>query len=496
MNFKKIIIIMTIAVTALFANVKATVSKSEVVRGNEVTLNLTANGENIKFPNINLIGGFNISSTETSQSISIVNGQTSKTVTNSYTFTPLDSITIPSYKIIVGKKAEYTNPIKIKVVKSPINGKNADFTLRMITNKSSAYVGEPVVLKIIFKQKRSAQVKSIEFKSPNFPNFWVQTDGKDKKEIVGDYVIHNLSYMLIPQQSGTIKIPAVKVSIAKIVETRDPFAFMLQRLRWKNIYSNELSLKVKPLPNGISEYGDFHISDRVDKTNTKANEPVNLTLSISGSGNIDNIDSFDLKIPGATIYKDKPIRNSFLQKGEYKGKFTQKFAIIANKSYVIPSIKFSFFDKLTNSVKTIQTKSIKINVTGTPSLVSHNIVQSGVNKTITKEKIVYKNKNPFEKWIYFIIGLFVGIVIMIFPKIFNFNKEQSEHPLSYNIKHAKDDKELLKILLPLVDKSKEIKDIVTKLEENIYMNKDNKIDKKGLAKNITFLLNPKNDELI
>jgi len=54
----------------------------------------------------------------------------------------------------------------------------------------------------------------------------------------------------------------------------------------------------------------------------------------------------------------------------------------------------------------------------------------------------------------------------------------------------------LKILLPLVDKSKEIKDIVTKLEENIYMNKDNKIDKKGLAKNITFLLNPKNDELI
>ncbi len=495
MNIKKIAFVTILLITSLFASVRATISSTEVTRGNEVTLNLTANGENVKFPVINDIGGFNIQSSETSQSISIINGHTTKSVTNSYTFTPLNDLTIPSYKINVDGKIEQTEPIKIKIVKNVTNAKNSAFSLKIIANKNKVFVGEPIILKIIFRQKLSAPVRDIQFKSPNFPNFWVKTDGKDKKKIVGDYVIHNLTYILIPQQSGDMKIPAVKVSIARMVQVRDAFSFMLQRVRWKDIYSNELNITVKPLPNGINEYGNFKISDRVDKTKVKANEPVNLTLTIVGSGNIGNIDGFNIQIPGATIYKDKPIRSSYLDNEEYKGKFVQKFAIISDKSYTIPSIKFSFFDKNTKRVKTIQTKSINIKVLGGVATVSHNIVQNNNLKTVAKEKIIYKNKNPFEKWIYLVIGLFIGVIIAIFPKFLNFKKEVKEHPLSHEIKYAKNDKELLKILLPYINKNIEIKDIVNKLEENIYMNKSNKIDKKELAKKIDILLNPKEEEL-
>jgi len=497
---KKIIIFLTIILINLYATVNATVDKSEVVRGDSVTLNLSANGDNIKFPTIDNIGGFAIDSTSRSQNIVSINGKTTVTTTTSYTFTPLKSIDIPSYSIEVDGKIEKTKPIKIKVVSAAQAGANPDFSLKIIANKKEVYVGEPITLKIIFKQKRDVPVESIQFANPTFPGFWVKSNGKDEKQIVGDFVIHNLTYVLIPQQAGDFTISPVKVAIAKRVQIRDAFSFMLQRIRWKNIFSNELKIKAKPLPSGVSVYGKFSISASVDKEITKANTPVNLTLSIRGEGNIDDIDSFNLQVPNATVYKNKPKRDTYLENGVYKGSFTQKFALVSDSDFVIPSIKFKYFDKDEKKVKIVQTKPIKIKVTGGSSFqaipTNHKLITA---TTAPKEriikKIVYKETNPFEKWIYLLVGLFVGFVLSNLKYLKRFKKEQSEHPLAYEIRKAKTDKELLKILLPLTSKSQKIKEIVNKLEENIYMKKSHKIDKKALSKEIEEILHPKDEDI-
>lgn len=497
-KMKKIIIIYLLCLSWLFASVSATVSQSEVVRGDEVTLSLSATGNSIEFPPINEIAGYPVESSEQSQSITIINGRTTKTLTNSYTFTPLKSVTIPSYEIKVDGKIEKTKPISIKVVSQASAGQSPSFTLSMIANKDEAYVGEPITLKIIFKQKRDVNVEGIQFAQPKFPGFWVKTDGKDRKEIVGDYIIHNLTYILIPQQAGDFTIPAVKVDIAKMAHTRDAFSFMLQSIRWKHIYSNELHIKVKPLPSGVNIFGDFQISATVDKRVVKANEPVNLTLVLRGSGNIDDINDFKIEVPSATVYSNKAKRDTYLEGNEYKGVLRQKFAIISDKSYTIPPIKFTYFDKNTKSVKTIQTKPIHIEVKGSAAKQAAPVL---VKQTPTKPsqsvktKVVYKDKNPMQKWIYLVIGLFIGLVFCVVPSLLKREKKQKqEHPLSYEIKHAKSDKDLLKVLLPYEQKSKQIKEIVSKLEENIYMKKGHKIDRKKLAKEIEEILNPKDDE--
>lgn len=497
---KKLIIFITIFMINLYATVTATVDKSEVVRGNEVTLSLTAQGDNVKFPPINDIGGYSVDSSSRTQNISIVNGKMTKSITNSYIFTPLKSITIPSYSIEVDGKTEKTKPISLKVVSAAQAGKNPAFLLQMIANKKEAYVGEPITLRIIFKQKRDVPVEGIQFANPTFTNFWAKSDGKDRKQIVGDYVIHNITYVLIPQQSGDFKIPPVKVAIAKRVQIRDAFSFMLQRIRWKNIFSNELNIKVKPLPSGVSVYGRYTINATIDKTITKANKPVNLTITVRGEGNVDDIDNFDLKVPNATVYKDKPSRNTYLENGEYKGVFKQKFALVSDSDFTIPPVKFTYFDKDEKKIKTIQTKSIKVKVTGgttynMPS--AHKLITKEENQPEKiKTKILYKEGNPYEKWIYLIIGLFIGFVLSNLKYLKNFKKEKSEHPLSYEIKKAKSDKELLKILLPYIQRNQQIKEIVDKLEANLYMGQDNKIDRKKLAKEIEGLLNPEDEEIL
>ncbi len=492
---KKIFIVCLLLATIVFAKVTATVNKNEVVRGDTVTLNLSTDANTVKFPMISNIDGYAVQSTGESQSISIINGTTNRTLTKSYVFVPLKSITIPSYKVMVDGKTIKTKPIKIKVIAQANQAQNQNFMVKMISSKNKVYVGEPITLKIIFKQKRDVAVEGIQFVPPKFSGFWVKSTAKDHKEMEGNYIVHNITYVLIPQQAGKLKITPVKVSIAKTVYTQDPFAFMMQEVRWKNIYSNELDIDVKPLPQGVSVYGHFNMTGTVDKKVVKANEPVNFTLNITGSGDIDDIGNFKLQIPGTTIYANPAKRSTYLEGHEYKGKFTQKFAIIADKSYTIPSLKFSYFDKNSKTVKTITTKAILIKVKGATTVKHSNIIQNKpLAKTLIKTKIIYKEKNSFTKWVYLCIGFFTGFLIAIFPKLMKKDKTENSHPISYKIKHSKNDKELLKILLPFAIKNIKIKEIVEKLEENIYMNKSHKINKKELSKNIEKILNPCEEE--
>ncbi len=494
--FKKVLIICLFFSVMLFGSVDISVDKSEVVRGDEVSFTISASGDSVKFPIVDNIEGFKVEQTGRSQSITIVNGKTTKSISSSYLFTPLKSVTIPPLSVVVDGKKEMTKPVKIKVVSAIKAGANPNFLISMIANKKSVYVGEPITVKIIFKQKRDVQVAGIRFNSPSFPGFWVKSDNQDKKIVVGDYVIHNLTYVLIPQNPGQKTIPPVKVEIAKRVSVRDAFSFMLQRIKWRNLYSNDLKIDVKPLPNGVSLFGKFSITASVDKKVTKANKPVNLTLKIKGSGNIDDIDPYELKISGATVYKDKPKRDTYLENGEYKGVFTQKFAIVADSSYTIPPIKFRYFDKELKKVVTIKTKPIKIEVKGGVSNVTHKIeTKESIPQAKVIKKVIAKEGHPYEKWIFLIVGLVFGFLSAKIRKP-NFKKDSSERSIVYEIKHAKNDKELLKILLPFSSKSSAIKGIIDKLEENIYLGKKSKIDKKVIIKEIENLLHPKDEELI
>ncbi len=494
--FKKVLIICLFFGVMLFGSVEISVDKSEVVRGDEVSFTISASGDSVKFPIVDNIDGFKVEQTGRSQSITIINGKTTKSISSSYLFTPLKSVTIPPLSVVVDGKKEMTKPVKIKVVSAVKAGANPNFLITMIANKKSVYVGEPITVKIIFKQKRDVEVAGIRFNSPSFPGFWVKSDNQDKKIVVGDYVIHNLTYVLIPQNPGNITIPPVKVEIAKRVSVRDAFSFMLQRVKWRNLYSNDLKIKIKPLPNGVALFGKFSIAVTVDKRTTEANKPVNLTLKIRGSGNIDDIDPFDLKIVGATVYKDKPKRDTYLDNGEYKGVFTQKFAIVADNSYTIPPIKLSYFDKELKKVVTIKTKPIKVEVKGGAAKITHKVeTKESIPQTKTVKTVVVKEEHPYEKWIFLVIGLVFGFLSAKTGKL-NFKKQKSEQSIIYEIKHAKNDKELLKILLPFSSKSSTIKEIIDKLEENIYLGKKSKMDKKVIIQEIDKILRPEDEEFI
>jgi len=254
------------------------------------------------------------------------------------------------------------------------------------------------------------------------------------------------------------------------------------RMSWKKLFANELTLNIKPLPNNLEVYGDFRITASVDKQEVKANKPINLTIDIMGQGNIEDIQKFELDIPYAVVYSDElKVSNS----GITKGVVTQKVAIVSDRDFIIPSMSFTFFDAKTKKEKTIKTEPIKIKVIASPTqavtsnAIEQKVVAKAVEPVETAEKTVLVTSEPIDKMLWYILGLFSGMILTVgiwfmIKKLKR--REKKEMPIMKKIKKAKTDKELFELLLPYKDDIV-IKEALIKLEKNIYASGVEKIDR-------------------
>ncbi len=504
LNLGKLITILLLSAATLFAaNVKATLDKSEIYKGDSVNLTISAQGSDVKFPDIKKIGGFNVLGTSNSQSTTIINGKMSQTRSRSYTFAPQKSIKIPPFSVEVDGSVYKTQPLALKVVKPSQAKAGAPYILEMKLDKHNIKVGESVRLDLIFKQKRGTKADKIELSPPDLENFWVKEIKGVKQSLQGDYIVQRYSYMLFAQKPGDFTIPSVVANIGTKVRRRnsmggfsdpffdDPFFnSFISSLEWKKVFSNEERLHVEPLPDNLEVYGDFEIKASVDKKEVNAGKPVNLTITIEGEGNVDDIKKFEIDIPEAVVYADEPKIESGLKDGKYYGRFTQKIAIVADQDFTIPSIEFNYFDKNEKKEITKKTSPIEIKVKGnglttnvpkieTSKELKEEIKRDNQKNELTSKPVMKESQNGY---LYLFAGILLGSVLTyLFLQYKPTMGKKEQKPVIDRIKRAKDDKELYNILLAFANKGEYIKETLDKLEKNIYKDEKNIIDKAEIA---------------
>ncbi len=491
-NLGKILLLLTIFINFCFA-VTAKISPKVVYTGDQTSLILSAQGEKVQFPRLKEIAGYKVTSQTITRNIINKKGKITKTLSKEYKFTPQKSFTVPAIEVEVDGKTQTSKPIKVNVKKESANKKGA-FIFTLQADKKEAYVGEPVNILFTFKKHLDVKLAEANFDTPTFHDFWAKPMKKEPPKIEGEYQIYRIHYLLFPQKEGTITIEPGRMDIG-ILQKRKRNYFNFERVKWKSLFSNEISIDVKPLPAGADIYGDFKMSVTVDKNSTKANEPINLTITIKGIGNIDDIDEYKLDIPDAIVYADKPKREIFTNHKEELGKFTQKFAIVSDRNFTISPITFKFFSGDENKIKELKSDEFHIKVSGSQiKTQTAHLEKKEDNKTSKVETKIIYDKASYTKLTLFTIGGFLlgalSMFLLSMPK-----REKIEENLSLNkrIKKSKNDKELLWVLVPYVGKSKKIQDIISKLESNVYYNKSNKIDKKDLVKNIEEYLSKDKD---
>ena len=484
---KKFLLILLLPVF-VFANVTLSVPKT-FLDGESVVFKITVSGNNIEFPDINNINGFPVQNAGTSSAISIINGVRDEKLIRSYRFIPTSSVTIPRFTIKINGK-EFKTKKKSVILKQISKTRSDEFDLTVKINKKNAYVGEEVLLTMTFKYKKDIKLYDLKFAQPNFDNFWSKQLKTTSQPTDDMYVIQELNFLLFPQKDGILNISPMKID-AVLPDLTVQNSFFGTPTKTRRVYSNSLSLNVKPLPSDIDLIGDFKIKAKVDKSTINSGEAVSFQLEIEGRGNIDDLDEITLNIPNATIY-DNPSKKDFnIQNGKYGGIYKKSYSIVSQNDFTIPSISIKYFDKQSNKIKVVKTDAYKIKVLGQAKDNQQLEVQKKNEKVIKKvvdvpsQKIITKivKTTNKDKVLFFILGLFVASVIFIIYITYKNRVQVKEDlPLEKSIKSSKTSSDLLKKLVPYIN-------IDEKLDKLIYqIESDDKLDLNKIKKELINIL--------
>jgi len=449
-------------------------SQSKFYAGEAVVFTLEANGRSIEFPLINNIDGFSVSKNGSSSSLSIINGQRTQKLQQQYKFFPNKTVTVPPFKIVIDGKDFYTKEKVIRSVK--VKKTQSDFLdYEIFVSSKELYVGEQTIFTLKFKYRRDLQIVDLRYTPPNFDGFWSKQMGESKKYNEGTFVIQELKYVLFPQKSGRINIPALKMNISLVDSQTSNVSFFGPPTKAERVYSNELNFDIKKLPKNVFLIGDFTISNQIDKQTLNAGEALNYEIQIEGRGNIDDIPELQLNIPNATIYANKATKTYDMINGQYGGSYKKSFSIVANEDIIIPPVLLNYFNKKQN--KTIQLKTKQYNIKVKSNIANKNVLQLHKEKEINTQaleqeiRVVYTSDN--QKILYFFFGfLFSSLIIGLIYYVIKLKEKTDniETSLEKEIKQTQGVNDLLNSLLSYINIDKDLDKMIFILESNKNLN--------------------------
>ncbi len=459
----KFVLILCLAQSLFSAS--AHLSSNEIQAGDRVALILVANGKEVKFPELSSIEGNEVVSTSQSQNIQSINGNVTRVIQKQYEFYPSTNIAIPSYEIEVDGKLEKTEQLSLHVKK--VSSKNTPYLLDISLSNDTPYQNEGVVLRYIFKIRNDIKVRDLRFALPSFDGFWIKEGKKTNPKVEGDYILHEISYIVFAQHAGDIEIKPARIDIGLDSYTQDMFNMLTRSIEYKRVFSEAKTLHVKKLE-GTNFVGDFEIIASIDKDKIASNENVNMTVKIVGYGNFDDLHEIKLDTK-ANIFSDKPVIKSEIVGDKLQGEFEQKLSLSSDKDFVINPIEFTYFSLKEAKVKTI--KSQKFNIQVEKKELEKEIFIQAPKK---QQEKIFVNEKEDRFWYGYLLGIMTafGFLTLYFLKA------------KLKFKREKDfgEKSLLKRLLKIRNKDKKAEEYISLIENYLYKDKTTKLNKKEIVK--------------
>lgn len=424
LGYLLLMLLMPLAVWAQDPSIKVS-AKRQVSVGEQfkVAFEVNTDGKRFtppSFDGFTLVGGpFNSSSS----SVQIVNGSMTRTVSNTYTYVlraeKEGTFTIGAASIDVKGSVVTSEPYEITVLQdasdvasqSTQGGGNAtssasqqggsdpsvsgqDLFLKVIPSKRSAYVGEPLVLTYKLYTRIPVSQLSIS-KMPSYGGFWMREveNGNDLRQ--SSETLNGIEYttaevkqvVLIPQKAGKLKVEPMGIDcLAQILTQRnnqqrsnDPFDFFFNDPFFSRNYTNvqktietpTLTVEVKGLPvdgkpaDFTGAVGNYNYSAALDRTEAGTNEAITLTLTVSGSGNLELLNlPTPVFPPDFEVYDPKITSNVDANGQGMSGTKKAEYLVIPRRAgdFSIPAVEFSFFNPAKGSYTTLKSNKMDIKV--------------------------------------------------------------------------------------------------------------------------------------
>ncbi len=381
----------------------ASLDRTTVGLGEQCTLMLTLSnagldgGTNLRTPDL---GKFRImNGPNRSSSVQIINGSISSSIVYSYLLEPkeIGKFTIGSATIEIGGKILTSSPMMMEVVKAtakpaqqaaapeaPGAAVGDNLFLKATVDRTHVVQGEQINLVFKLYTRVSINNYAVE-KNPNMTGFWGEEVEVAKDIRLSNEVINGKQYRvgiikrmaLFPTQPGNLEISPMEIQTTVQVQDRravDPFDSFFRdpfgRAVNYKVNSDAIKVKVDPLPPGAPDdfkgaVGQFAMSTTVDKKTTRTNEPVNLKVTVSGTGNIKLIESPVVDLPADFEQYTPKVSDNINRTGEkVSGSKTFEYLLIPRYPgvKVIKPVSFSFYDPLKHEYVKLRSPQIDLNV--------------------------------------------------------------------------------------------------------------------------------------
>ena len=422
MNMKKLFCIVAFLLTAIFqmsAQNVIRVEAPDVVAVNE-QFNVTFIIEGEKSPSdfqwssgddFQLVWGPQKGS---SSSIQIINGKRSSSHQTTFTYILIPKATgtfqLPAATALLSGDRISSTQASIQVVSdgassSQSSGKNGgkssgggqtsstgsgeissnDLFMRLSLSRTEVVIGEPITATLKIYQR--ANVVGFEnAKFPTFNGFWSQetyvpNNIEFKRESLDDKIYNTAvlrTYVLIPQQSGTITIdPAELVCLVNIRTAPstsnslfDSFFHDEYRTIRKRVTTPAVKVKVNPLPAGQPAsfgggVGNFGISARLTTDNLKTHDAASLIITVSGRGNVALLEEPKVNFPpDFEVYDTKTTENTDKSNGGTSGSKSFEYPFIprSHGDFTIDPVEYSYYDVNAGKYVTLRTEPLHVKV--------------------------------------------------------------------------------------------------------------------------------------
>lgn len=229
-------------------------------------------------------------------------------------------------------------------------------------DKSQPYQGEQVIytVRIYHSENLPGQM---EFTAPEFTGFWNEQDPVQTNYVLETpgrtYQVTELKTVLFPTVIGPLVIDPASLSI--------PGGLLSNG---QTLQSKPISLNVKPLPdNAPADFqgavGQYSISAETGSNWVEANDTVDLNVTISGTGNLNNLPDplWDAGSNWRTFAGQVEV-TAQLENDTFAGERVYDHVLVPTTSgkVEIPAISYTYFDPVSSQYEIIQTEAISIEV--------------------------------------------------------------------------------------------------------------------------------------
>ncbi len=442
-----------------------------VVKGEQFRLTYTLNkeGKDIRLPSD--MDGFNVlfgPSVSSSYSTQIINGKSTSQSSFSYTYIVIapeeGSFTIGPASITVDGSNYKSNSLQINVLppdkeseksqsnqsssssSSPTEIKKTDAFIRAIVSKDRIYEQEGFM--VTFKLYTTLNVVDfgrIEF--PEFEGFLVEElDVPSNQQLQMEHYEGRNYYtavlrktLLFPQRAGNMTIPSGKLEMVFSVPSGKKVSsfFGMQEVNVdvkKPMITNPVTINVNALPSGKPSsfkgaVGSFTFTPSISTQKITANEPITITLKISGTGNQKLIQNPEVEFPSNFELYDPTIENELTATSNgLNGTRTIEYLVIPRYEgdYSIPPIEFSYFDINSRSYKTLKSPPYSVTVLkGDPSKTTASTyinqqevrVEQDIRYIKTEKPKILKTDNfivgSWSYWLWYLIPFVLFCVFFV-----------------------------------------------------------------------------------